>query len=204
MKRGIMGIAVILMITLTSCKSVVQHDVYSKIYEQYNAMQSYIATAAVTVANNKGESVYRIRQYYSAPDRYRMDILDSEGNAETTYLFNGGTITLHSRSGGDVTLDDSLVTEKDYVFLPDFFADYFRSQDSFVSAARDLNGAQTELGTMCAAADPSRFRQSLWIDDKTLVPSRLITYDADGNEVLCVSYENFSLNERMDDAVFQL
>lgn len=203
MKKGIIAVAVILMMTLTSCGASLNHDVYTEIYNRYNAMKSFTATATVEVTGNKGNAVYKIKQYYTAPDKYRLDILEPEASAGTTYIFDGGNVYLKSDKGGSATLENYIPSEKDYMFVPQFFEDYYKSEDSFAEASKDLSGEQTKLNSVTDSGNVSRFSQSIWIDNKTFVPSRLATYDINGGEVIVVDFEEFTLNDKIDDTVYQ-
>ncbi len=201
MKKGIM-VSIILMIILSSCKSTVKHDAYSQIYKRYNMMESYVATATLTVTNNKMKNDYKIKQYYSAPDNYRMDILNDDGGIFVSYIVRDKECDLLSPSGDKTSLDLSIVNERDYIFLPEFFRDYFSSQDSTAETASGFSGELTKLDIFLKNSDSKRFRQSLLIDNKTYVPSKLITYDVNDKEVVCVTFENFILGEKVEDAVF--
>ena len=76
MKKSMIVLAIVLMMTLFSCGN--SHSDYSEIYESFSDIENYYATVSVTVIGNEGENKYKARQYYASPDLYRMDFV-SEG-----------------------------------------------------------------------------------------------------------------------------
>ncbi|MEG2380241.1 MAG: hypothetical protein RSB38_00935 [Oscillospiraceae bacterium] len=209
MKRSIMAFfnflvfSIILMITLSGCKTSVNHDAYSEIYERYNEIKSYTAVATIETASNKATNTYKVKQYYTAPDKYRMDVMDGDNNVKTSYIFNGANVYLKSANGGTTNIENYVVQDKDYMFIPDFFKSYYGSEESFAEASNNMSGEQTRLNSEAKTPNPKRNSQSVWIDNKTYVPSKLETYDVDNTAVITVKYEEFKLNEKIEDKMYK-
>lgn len=205
MKRGIMAVlAVILMMSVVGCGTkYTSHDVYSEIYERYNNMKSYMAEAEITVVSNSTSKQYTVRQYYTNDGKYKMEILQPQNIAGTNYVFSGGNVYLNSSFGARTVLEQYIPGDKDYLFIPDFFAQYYKGEENTVTSVSDLSGAQTKLTSLLSGSNRYRFEQSLWVDNKTLLPSRLETYDINGDMTLCVVFTDFKYNEKLDASVFE-
>lgn len=206
MKKCMMAVmAMILMMSLSGCgKSNVSHDVYSEIYERYSEMQSYTAEAEMTVRSNSTCNTYTIRQYYQAPDRYMMEILAPENLAGTSCVFDGESVYLGAPFGASAALANYVPGDKDYIFIPDFFAEYYNSGETAAAAAGNLSGGQTKLTSVVSGSNRYRFQQSLWVDNETVQPVKLETYDVDGNLVLDVVFTDFQYNKKIDGSVFDI
>lgn len=206
MKKGMMALcAVILMMSMAGCgNKTVSHDVYSEIYERYNHMKSYTAEAEITVVSNSTAKQYTVRQYYTNDGKYKMEVLQPPNIAGTSCIFVGGDVYLNSSFGAQTVLEQYIPNDKDYLFVPDFFSEYYKSEENTVTSASDLSGEQTKLTSLLSGNNRYRFEQSLWVDNKTLLPSVMETYDVNGDMVLRVVYTDFRYNEKVDASVFDL
>ena len=206
MKKGMMAVlAMILMMSAAGCGSkIVSHDIYSEIYKRYNDLKSYTAEAEVTVISNSTSKQYTMRQYYTADGKYKLEILQPQNIAGTSYTFVGGEVYLNSSFGAQERLEQYIPGDRDCLFVPDFFAEYYKSEDNTVTSASDISGAQTKLTSLLSGNNRYRFEQSLWVDNKTLLPSRMETYDVNGDMVLQVVFTDFKYNEKIDEQVFDI
>ncbi len=204
MKKGMMAVfAVILMMSAAGCGTkIVSHDIYSEIYEKYNDMKSYTAEAEVTVISNSTSKQYTMRQYYTADGKYKTEILQPQNIAGTSCVFVGGDVYLNSAFGAHTLLEQYIPSDKDCLFIPDFFSGYYRSEENAVTSVSDLSGTQTKLTSLLDGSNRYRFEQSLWVDNKTLLPSRMETYDVNGDMVLQVVFRDFKYNDKIDASVF--
>ena len=201
MKRGIsITWAIMLMLTLACCKP---QDVNKEIYKRYHDMKSYTAVVRVAVTGNKGVQEYAIRQDYLAPDCYRTEVLEPENMKGTVTVFHGEKMSFQSAGADAATLQRSISREKDYLFLPDFLAEYFAAEDTADHTA-SADGNQTMLNAAVRGSREERFTQNLWVDNKTLKPVRLSTFDVDGSEILRVEYESFEWNPQLEEQSFAL
>jgi len=176
-----------------------------KIRKLYENIESYTAEISVTVNSNRTSKTYSIFQYYRSPDSYREDMILPDGGIGARYIFANGSAALIPPNGsGAVTLDGGRLAEnKNFMFLPDFFAGYYNSQGTKITAGGDLSGSMTVLELPLSGNNVHRFYQKLWMDDKTCLPVKLETYDINMNPMITAVYKEFKLNEKLNDSIFE-
>jgi outer membrane lipoprotein-sorting protein len=62
----------------------------------------------------------------------------------------------------------------------------------------------TILKTSIAGLNMYRNSESLWIDNKTFLPAKLLVYDLKGNAVITVIFETIKLNTEINDMIFEV
>ncbi len=196
-KRISVLFAAILTITLLcSCGAASGgHDVYSKIFKMYNSLSSFTAEGTMVVVSNLTESEYPFRQYYAAPDKYRTDF------ADMICIYADGSIYLKSAAGAQA-IENYAAADRNYIFVTEFFREYFGSELAASAAYGGDEDGYTLLSVTCGGANAYRAEQRLWIDNSTLLPYKLETYDADKNPVLTIEFERFTPNDTIDAEIF--
>lgn len=190
--------AVILMITsLCSCGEKTEHSVYTEIFETYNSLKSYRAEGTLTVISNLTQKQYEFKQYYTYPDKYRIDFNDM------SYIYSDGGVFLKS-AGNSQVIDNYIAGDKNYIFVTDFFNEYFGSEEASVTVSGGIENGNTVLNSPCGGANAYRAGQSMWVDNKTCLPTKIETVDADKNPVLTVEFSDFALNEKIDGSIFEV
>ena len=191
MRRAIL---ILLAITLlfTGCASSLSHDTYEKIYKRYNSLGEYSADVSITANSNKGDSTYKVLQTYSPQDAFSSKIVKPDNMADTEYKIENDKMTFTSPNGQSVTIADYVSEDEDFTSIAGFFERYFTSEDAFAETS-GINDNQTRLQVMITPGSRERFSQSMWIDNKTLDPVRLITYDINGEETLTAEIERFEM-----------
>lgn len=205
MKRCIAVLAAtILMINLAACGKSEKHSAYKEIYKRYNHMESYYAEAEITSRNDRSENVYYVRQFYKAPDMYSMVVDGPEEIAGSGYVFKNGEVKIKSGFGKSENLGMYSPNERGSSCISDFFAEYYKSEETMVSVTGGIAGnATTVLNCQLSGKNVNLFSQSLWINNKTFLPIKLETYDVNNNVVVTVEYNEFKLNCDLDDAFFE-
>jgi len=207
LKRGILAItAIILTIVLTSCGVNGKHT-YAKIYDKYSKdLTSFSAVARVTVASNLTVKEYKVEQLYRRPDKFKVEVLSPETSKGAKYIFADGKLRFVPPAGVSSVvseLGNYVPSDKSYMFVPDFFDGYVKSEAENYTVVRDVGGRQTVLDAVMKNDNIYRFSQKLWVDNKTLLPSKLETYDINGKPTLTVVFEDFKWNEKLDDEIFK-
>lgn len=195
-------LAVILMISLTSCKMGTSHDAYEEIYKRYSKMNSFYAYAEITVINKRTKNTYLAKQYYSAPDRYSVRFEGPEEIAGSGFIFKDNKLTLNSGFGKVREFDSTYHRVDSTTFIIDFLEEYYKSEDSFVSTSSDIEGEITALNCYTREKDKNCFSQRLSFDNNTFLPIKLETYDVDGNLTVLVEFKEFKRDCDIDKSVF--
>ena len=198
MKRSIIALAVILMMTLSSCGKG-NHSDYSKVYESYGDIKNYAATVKVTTNPGTDESVYTANQYYVAPDLYRIDYT-SEGMENTSSVLKGNKLYFKGPDGNVTEFNGYVPHEKYYVFITDFMERYIKTE----KAKNNPKGKKTVLELKENRNDPQRASMKLFINNKDYSPEKLVTYNDSGDEVIVVEFKNFKMNDGINKKIFDL
>lgn len=192
-------------ICLVSCSGKnVSHTNYEKIYDKYKDLKSYAANAEITVISNLTENTYKVRQYYRSPSSFKLEISSPDELKGSGYSFHSGKIILNSEFGKVSTMLDYIPEDRNYVFISDFFENYYKSEEAFVETINDLgSGECIVLKNVLSDSNPQRYSQSLWVSDKDFSPIKLVTYDMDNNETLVVKFSEFIADFEVDDKIFE-
>ncbi len=198
MKKGISVLATgILMMSLTAC----QGDVSEEFSKRYQRLESYTATAVVTVTGNKGTTVYEMKQSYRAPESYRLEVVKPEQLSGTVTIMNGQDLWMKSGETPAISLSVTGLEENtDMIFPVTVLNDYFR-EDNPQNLTENADGTILLTGAV-QKANRYRMSQNLFFDGKSFLPTEMITYDENGNEAFRVEYRDFKQNVELDDGVF--
>lgn len=192
-----------MLMMISACAGGVKHDTYKAVYEKYNAIKSFEAEAEITVKTDKTANTYTVKQYFLAPDNYKTEITAPEAMKGIGYSLSEGKLSLNSSDGEKYSLDDYSPDDRSYVFINDFFAEYYKSEETAVETAGGKMGGCTVLKNALQNTNPYRHSQTIRINNNDFTPESLTTYDIDGNEVICVRYKSFTYNAELDKNIFK-
>ena len=202
------ALAVILTITTISCSLQRDVDIHTRIYRKYSNVRSFSAEIEVTVTVERTTNTYQMRQYYKS-DMFREDILSPENLAGTTYIFAGGTMLVIPPDNNDDIQFKDIPETRNYTFLPEFFSRYFNAEAEVSSINTELTDIAeddnvTVLEIQLDGNNIYRASQKLWIDNQTLKPIRLETFDVNGTSLITVTFTEFNLNTNISDEIFNI
>ncbi len=198
MRKSIIALTVILMMMLFSCGKN-SHSDYSEIYESFGDIENYYATVEVTVSGNESESQYKARQYYVAPDLYRLDFI-SEGMENVSCVLKEDKLYYKGPDGEVSEFDKYVPEEKYYIFLTDFMERYIKSE----TAKSVSKGNETVLELKESSENPHRASMKFYINNKNYEPKRLETYNDKGEKVIEAKFSDFKKNTKIDKKIFEL
>ncbi|MBE7011184.1 MAG: hypothetical protein E7415_00755 [Ruminococcaceae bacterium] len=198
MKKGIIVLTVILMMTLISCGKN-NHSDYSEIYESFSNIENYCAVVDVTVSGDEKASEYRARQYYVAPDLYRLDFI-SEGMEDISCVLNGEKLHFKGPDGKVTEFEKYIPEEKYYIFITDFMERYVKSE----TAKSYRRGNKTVLELEESGENPQRASMKLYINNRTRLPDKLQTFNEKGEKVMEAEFSDFKMNTKIDKKIFEL
>ncbi len=179
-------------------------DSYTKIHNQYVNLASYTATVTMTVRSNKTENTYVCRQFYKADGRYRMEFTAPDNLAGLVNIVNG-TQGYTGFPGTDRTfsIEQLQNTEGNYLFLDQFFANYYQSEETAMSVSGTTDSSQyTVLETEIIGQNAKHHTMSLSIRNDDLLPHRLTVCDMGGREMVTAVFSDVKLNPSIPDALF--
>lgn len=195
-----------LMMTLCACSNRgMSADIYERIYEQYNQLNSYHSKIRMTVTSNKTTKTYVMNQYYKAPDRYKIEILEPEDIRGLVTVYSGSNVTtIYPEIQGKFTLMNFTPIDKSYIFISDFFETYYKSEQTAVFMVNKAESRQTVLEANIPGSNIYRFNQKMWIDNNTLRPLKMEIYDIKKKAVISITYDEVELNTELEDKIFEL
>lgn len=197
MKKGIIVLTVILMMMLFSCGKD-KHGNYSDIYESFGNIENYCANITVKTKGEDGSS-YTARQYYLAPDLYRLDFT-SEGMENTSCILKGDKLYFIGPDGVVTEIDKYVPEEKYYVFVTDFMERYIKSE----TAKSVGEGNKTILELEEGDGEMERALVRLHINNKNNTPEKMETFNHNGEKVIEVRFSGFKMNTKIDKKIFNI
>jgi len=168
-------------------------------------LKSYQCDVVLAVNNNKSTNVYKAKQMYKFPDKYRIEILEpGELKGQTTIYNNEKAYVYHPQ------LNTYLVTEN---FGNS--AQYSSFLGSFIEEFKNNGGARFTMETFkdrpCFVLElpikegsPYRTLEKIWIDAENVIPVKAEIMDQNNNVNTQVLYENFEANPKLEDELFQI
>ncbi|MBE7023560.1 MAG: hypothetical protein E7412_03740 [Ruminococcaceae bacterium] len=194
--------AVVLMISSFGCRSG-SHDVYEEIYKRYNNLESFSAVAEVMVKSDKGENVYKVNEFYKAPDYAYLEITEPDILKGSGFSAANGEYRLVSGFGHSEKVEKELLSQHGVLFINDFFEAYFKSEETAVKASSDSGSPVTVMECYLNGKNRNRFIQTVHIDNKTLLPIKMETLDVDKKPVVTVMFREFQRNCEIDEEIFK-
>lgn len=195
-----------LMITLCSCGTKENStDYYTKIFEKYKNMKSYRCKVELTVTSNKTTSFYTMKHCYLEPDKYRVELEAPDGMKGLTTIYNGpDIITVAPDIQKKFEITDYNAQTKDYLFLPNFFENYYKSEQTSVMVDNHDEGEYTVLRADIPGNNIYRCSQAVWFDNLTLLPVKTEIYDLKNEPVIIARFSEFEMNIKLQDEIFKI
>lgn len=182
-----------------------EQTAYEKIQQSLVELKSYRCRATVEYKANKGSNVYETIQHSRITGEYRVEVTGPEKVSGSVTCSDGSHIYQYStKVNGRVSLLVKETQERSEIFLTTFIKNYLKSQEVSISVANMGEGQCTVLEATISGEHPYLASEKLWIDNKTLMPVKLVIYDPDGAERIIVTYDSFEYNVDLDDSLFTI
>ena len=213
-RRGAMLIALLMVLTfITACGSgglrgpadAAEVSAFEKIQRMLFEMQTFRAIATVEYRSNKGTNTYETVQHARITGEYRVEVTAPEAVSGSVTVSDGRQIQqFNSRVNGRVSLLVQETPERSEIFLTSFIRNYKQCEDVSLSVADMDEGVRTVLEASIPGNHPYLSMARLWVDNETLLPVKLVIFDADGTERILVTYHIFEYNIVLDDGLFTI
>ena len=165
-------------------------DIYQRINNTYVSLDSYHAKCSAKVIGNKTENTYDFEVIYQSPDNLKM--IFSPNNVEILI------------KGDEVCMENKLINHSihlnaengDYpnFIINTFFKNYFTGETASAEVSSFPKGNHTTLECELSSKTDYTTRQKLIIDNKSLHPLSLKTFNARGDIAVEVDFIEFSFN----------
>lgn len=184
-----------LMITLSGCNTP-KGDIYQRINKTYIELGSYHAKCSAKVTGNKTENTYDFEVFYESPDNLKMTFLPS--NIEI--LIKGDELSMENKLiNHSIHLNAENGDYPNFI-INTFFKNYFVGETASAEVSSFPSGNHTVLECELSNKNDYASRQKLIIDNNTLYPISLKTFNAKGDVVIDVKFLEFSFKNKTDNA----
>jgi outer membrane lipoprotein-sorting protein len=212
--KGLIGVSIFMLLLavaffITGCKgnagepTVTEPVVYEKIHKMLTEMQTYKSEASVKYITNKNVNTYETMQFVKMSGEYRIEVLGPEQSAGNITVFDGTFISqFNTQNGGRIFILAKEDMARSEILISSFVKNYLDSMATAASAESVDDGKYTVIEAEIPGEHPYLSIGRLWINNKKLVPTKLIIYDPDGGERIVVNYENFEYNIELANDIF--
>ena len=197
------SLVLMIIIMLSGCNSFKSYNVYEKVYETYNNMNSYSAKVEVVSFSNNSENKYTLTQFFKMPHKQRSEFLSETAGNNITIINDGKGKIISEYATNPVLLDSVDIEEKDYLMLNTFFDIYYSSEETSVKTSGNETKGTITLSAETGSSAPHRKKMELIIDTKTLIPKKMTVLNDKDKPTLEIKYLEFELNPELEDKIFE-
>ena len=166
-------------------------------------LENFRAIATVEYRSNRGSNVYETMQHARITGEYRVEVTGPEHVSGSVTINDGKNIyQFNSRVNGRVSLSVDEAPERSEIFLTSFIRNYTASEEISIHVADMEEGVRTVLEASIPGEHPYLSIARLWVDNESLMPVKLVIFDAEETERIIVTYHVFEYNVEMSDALF--
>jgi len=180
-------------------------DIHTRIHRKYSQIESFSAVLEVTATSENTVNIYVVRQHFIAPNKFHEEVLAPENLVGMTYVFANGVVSIFPPVNCDGISLEIAPNNRNYTLLPEFFERYFNSDYAVIAVSVDTSNddSATILEVQLEGENIYRANQKLWLDNETLQPIKLETYNADGDVLISAVFTEFNFNAKIDESIFE-
>lgn len=197
MRKIVLCLAIVFV--LCGCNKIIpDRDTGKRIYSTFADMQSYHAVLKVTTYSNNSKNTYDTNQFYKYPNKMRSE------TGEIVTVINGTAASVKNSEGmSPLTVSQISGGENDYMFLCNFFADYYKTESTEALLNSENNGL-VMLSINTELESPYKNLAELTIDANSMKPVYLEIKGKDGKTYIHIDYIEFEINPALDDSMFEI
>jgi outer membrane lipoprotein-sorting protein len=168
-------------------------------------LKSYQCDVIYAVTNNKSTNVYRAKHFYKAPDKYRIEIVEpGELKGQTTIYNKDKAYIYHPQINTYLTTENFMNSMERSSFVG-AFVEHFKDIGGARFKLERLNNVQCYVLQVPLDTD-NRYRvvEKIWINAESALPVKAEILDKDNNVNAQILYENFKLNSKLEDSLFEI
>ena len=197
------AVALVVCVIISGCggEKMTAMEKVQKMLTEYECSKT---DATIQRFSNKGENTYETTQYSKITGEYRMEIKSPEAMNGNYTVFDGTSVKQYNaKTDETVSLDVPKMQKGSQLFISTFIKNYLMSENVSVETAASLDESVcTVLEAVIPEGNKYISTEKLWVDNKTLLPLKLVIYDENGGERYIITYNNFEYNPEIDSSVF--
>jgi len=193
----------LMILLLAGCKEKTNEEIFYSAQKQMIELNTYVCTADITILGNKNPEKYIAKQWFKAPDKYRIEIQSPEEVKGKITIYNGKKAFIcHPRIGQEWHINDFSNSVENKIFLGYFLNNFTSTENAKVSRETIDNKDYILIKTEVPGNHPYFSKERLWFDIENYYPHKLQVLDKDNNTRIEVRYIDFKFNEKIDDNMF--
>lgn len=168
-------------------------------------LKSYQCDVIYAVTNNKSTNVYRAKHYYKAPDKYRIEIVEPGELKGQATIYNKDKAYIYHPQINIYLTTENFINSMERSSFVGAFVEYFKNKGGARFKLEPLNNVQCYVLQIPLDTD-NRYRvvEKIWINAENALPVKAEILDKDNNVNAQVLYENFKLNPKLEDSLFEV
>jgi outer membrane lipoprotein-sorting protein len=199
--KKILILFIISAIFLTSCKN---NDELYKANKKVLEMKSYSTTADITVFSNKGVSNYKVKHFFSSPDKIRIETMEPDFLKGKVIVGNKGKWKIYHPLIGQSFETTELKESEEYICLGILQKSILSGEDSKYSYIMRDGFEFIQIRAMVPNGTIYRNNISVLLSKENYMPEVLEIYDSNNKLTVRVVYSEFKYNIEIKDSVFEL
>ncbi len=191
----------IVFLLLSSCKK--DDDIYN-VNKKISNMLSYSANVELLISGNKGISEYKVKQYYSEPNKLRIETIEPEFLKGKIMVYNESKWKIYHPLINSTLQIEKLKDDDELIYLG------IIQKNMIAWEGVDYNYITkngTEYVTIkCNIPGGNEYRRSavLYVTRKEYYPEFMEILDDKSDIKITVRYYDFEYNSELGDSLFQL
>ncbi len=177
---------------------------YAEVTKMLLNIKTFAMSGTVTYITNEEKNTYKMLQYGKSDGTYRVEFVEEDGSKNTTIFDTKTILQYNDDMNGVVNISTNENTERSEIFITKFIKNYENSKDVSVLVSNINDASCTVLEANIPGNNSYYNLEKLFIDNKTLLPIKLVIYDDDNLERIVVNYDQFIVNPTLDEEIFSV
>ena len=191
--------------TLCGCSGKFSPPTVDKMKKELNSLASYQCDVKMSVTNNRSTNDYVMKHYYKKAGKYRIEIASPEELKGQVTIYDGSSAYVFHPGIAQYLVTQNFIASMEHYAFAGAFLEHLE-QDAGVRYAREKVGDKLYFVMEFDIENGSMYMQKekIWFDVQELTPWKAEIYDKDGKATVQVYYDNFIMNPKLDDKLFEI
>ena len=178
------------------------NDAVNNANKKLSEMKSYKASALINISGNKGNSTYKVTQYYVEPNKLRIETIEPGFIRGKIVVCDGKKWRVYNPLISLSFEMDSLKEADQLIYLGIIQKNIFLKEDS--TAKLLVKNGVKYISIKAKIPNESIYRKTavLYLSEKNLLPEMMEILDDKNNPVVVVKYTSFQYNPKFSDDIF--
>lgn len=184
---------VLLIISTAGCRAKTPEDIFITAQKVLNGLKSYSATITYIVNDGEDMREYRFKQWVSEPTSFKIHLMAPNNLVGKSIVSDGKEVLIeHSKIEDSLRFEAESLDQQRPLFIGDFLNSFWLSEDVEKRIHIDDEGTEHVVLT-CPSSQigTSEGTQELWLRSPKMVPTKMVTYDANGETSSLILFEEF-------------